>query len=274
MQPRTTGRTTARTTARLPAKPKPKNWPVLVGIGLTGVLSGVLIAGQGTSLGTVSAAPGGDSAAPPSTTLPPTEGAVTTVGTTIAGSTTTVPAGSTTTVIVDNQSALPSVETTLPPEQPVDVTLDAPIIPPAAPEDTSDIPVLETLVPTTLPADAPPDEGPPEEEPGPGGTDRATLRLVIANADARPDLEQLAAQRLIAKGYGSVTVANDTTPPAQFTTVYYRPGFNRAAVTVTLDLEAENVSLEPMPTDLTTPLTSADGQGDVIVMLGPDIPNE
>jgi hypothetical protein len=248
---------------------------VLVGIGLTGLLSGVLIAGQGTSLGTVSAAPGGDSAAAPSTTLAATEGdAVTTVATTTAGSTDIVDTGSTTTVvIVDAQSALPSVETTLPPEQPVDVTLDAPIIPPAAPDGTADLPVLETIVPTTLPADAPPDEPPPEEDPVPGGTDRASLRLVIANADSRPDLEQLAAQRLTDSGYGNVTIANDTTPPVEFTIVYYRPGFNRAAVTVTIDLEAENVSLEPMPTDLTTPLTSADGQGDVIVMLGPDIPD-
>ena len=255
-----------------------KNGPVLIGIAVIGALAGVLIAGQGASLGTVSAAPGADSAAASTTIVVASNaGAPTEVTTTIAAdptATTVVDTGSTTTTLVETAVVTPTVGPTLA-EQSVEDTTDIPFEAPP-PDPTLDIPV-ETVATTAPqqesepPAAEEPEVKPDPVVPWPSGRDRASLRLVIVNADARPDLDEAATQRLTEQGYGHVTVGDDVAP-VEYTIVYYRPGFNRAAVTVTIDLEAEDVSLEPMPENLATPLTSADAEGDIIVFLGPDIP--
>jgi hypothetical protein len=125
--------------------------------------------------------------------------------------------------------------------------------PPAETPVTDDIPVI-----TVDPA------------PDPNDVDRSTMRLVIANADGR-DLAPGIADQLFGKGYEKITVAtaNDT---VQFTTIYYRDGFNASASLVGLDLDLEDATLLEYPVDAANPLTSYDDLGDVIILLGSDIP--
>ena len=183
-----------------------------------------------------------------------------------------------TTVIVAVESPVPVDSTTTTLDPAVDpnaatttvTTIAAP--PPAQPVDSVDIP-LPPIDSVDIPTTFPPDEPAEPVIPYPGGTDPATMRVVIANADsaARPDLENSVLATLNGLGYGVVTMADDLAP-IDGTIVYFRDGFNRAAFTIALDLEAADVSLLPMPEGLAAPLTSADDAGDVIVLLGPDVP--
>jgi hypothetical protein len=250
-----------------------KHGPVLVGIGLVGALAGILIAGHGPSLGIVSAAPGDVPAAiAPTTTMIASEAPVPTTADGPATTATTVvvtAAAPSTSIAVASEAAGPGTTTPATEAPVVADTLDIP--PPLGPDPTLDIPAPTTAAP--LPAatsDVPPDDGEPDpsEVPWAAGTDRASVRVVIANGDMRPDLDEAMTQRLTDAGYTQITVAADVAP-VEYTTIYYRVGFNRAAVAITLDLEAADVSLEPMPD---TPVTNADAAGDVVVLLGPDIP--
>lgn len=230
--------------------------PVIVSLAVVGALAGMFIAGRDPSVDTIAAgpavtasfgdvqAPSADGADAPSTTV--------LVASEPVAPTTTDPAATTTTV--DPAGATTTIDTTVPPENAPDVTLDIPI----GPVDTADIPTVPTV----------PDQPTPEEPPP---VTPANLRVVIADADSRVGLDDIAAQRLADLGYQQVTVAADV-PQVEFTTVYFREGFNRAAVNISIDLGASNVSLQPMPTDGSAPITTADAAGDVIVLLGPDLP--
>jgi hypothetical protein len=240
---------------------------IIAGITVAGVIAGVLIGARGPVLSTVSAEPiatfarSGQEVAD---ALEPTaEAASTTVVVTVESQ---VPVDSSTTTTVLDPNLDPNAATTTvttiegaPPQQPTD-SVDIPL----PPVDSVDIPT--TYVPD-------PEEPVEPTAPPNGGTTRATLRVVIANADssARPDLENATLATLNAIGYGAVTMADDLAPIAA-TIVYFRDGFNRAAFTIATDLQAADVSLLPMPEGLVTPLTSADDAGDVIVLLGPDVP--
>ncbi len=105
----------------------------------------------------------------------------------------------------------------------------------------------------------------------PAGADRSTLRLVVAGADGRAELADITAARLTALGYDNVRIAQPTAP-VEFTIVYFRSGFNREAVSVATDLQADDPMLEEWTLDAANPLTDADEAGDVIVLLGSDAP--
>lgn len=241
---------------------------IIAGITVAGVVAGVLIGARGPVLSTVSADPiatfprsGGEVA----DALEPAIDAASSVVTVESAAPTDIDSTTTTVGAVDPNAGTTTVTTVEPaaPPPPVD-SVDIPL----PPIDSVDIP-------TTFPPD--PEEPNEPVIPYPGGTDPATMRVVIANADsvARPDLENSTLALLTSLGYGVVTVADDlapANPPVDGTIVYFRDGFNRAAVTIAIDLEATEVTLLPMPEGLTTPLTSADAAGDVIVLLGPDVP--
>ncbi|MGD9999193.1 MAG: LytR C-terminal domain-containing protein, partial [Ilumatobacteraceae bacterium] len=228
-----------------------KSGPVLVGIALIGALSGVLVSWHDDSPGVVRAAPDVTQLAVSTTTSIVASAAPVPT----SAPATTADASTTSTVIVASEAV--AAPTTPPPtttEAPVVDTVDIPAA--EGPDPTLDLPpappstaaVESTTVPATV-------EEPPPESPDPpwaAGGERATVRVVIANADLRPDLDEATLQRLAALGYTQVLAAADLAP-SNFTTIYYRENFNRAAVTLAIDLEADEVSLEPMPA---TPLTN------------------
>ena len=109
------------------------------------------------------------------------------------------------------------------------------------------------------------------DDDGSTDTDRSTLRLVIAGADGRAGLADATAARLTTLGYGNFHIAQPTSP-VEFTVIYFRSGFNRAAVAVATDLQADDPMLEELTDDAANPLTDADPKGDVIVLLGSDAP--
>ena len=107
---------------------------------------------------------------------------------------------------------------------------------------------------------------------GPTTADRSTLRVVIADAADRTGPAERTASRLANLGYGDIRVGTATSP-VEFTVVYFRSGFNRAAVTVAQDLNADDPALEELLADSADPLTDADDSADVIVLLGADAPD-
>ena len=94
---------------------------------------------------------------------------------------------------------------------------------------------------------------------------RTEVRVVVANGDGRFNLAGVNGNRLEAAGYTQVDLTDAGKVPA--TVVYFRPGFDREAVIVAADLLVPNAIIEPLPD---TPVTSNDGLGDVVVVLGPD----
>ena len=97
--------------------------------------------------------------------------------------------------------------------------------------------------------------------------DRTSFRVVAANGTNTGGLAGRTADRLRALGYTQVT-PSDTLDAAAVSTIYYRPGFAAAAALVAADLQ-----LAPTATaELTAPVSQADGDGDVIAVLGDDLP--
>jgi hypothetical protein len=99
--------------------------------------------------------------------------------------------------------------------------------------------------------------------------DRATVRLVVANASSRTGLAKANGDRMTELGYDQVDLG-DADQPVELTTIYYRSGFLEAAALVSADLGIEGAPILEIPSDLATPLTNSDQFGDVIVLLGPD----
>ena len=97
--------------------------------------------------------------------------------------------------------------------------------------------------------------------------DRTSFRVVAANGTNTSGLAGRTADRLLTLGYTQVT-PSDTLDAAAVTTIYYQPGFAAAAALVAADLQ-----LAPTATaELTAPVSQADGDGDVIAVLGDDLP--
>ena len=240
-----------------------RTWPLIVALAVGGCIAGTAIAGvpldhkssvveldptkstiaqvvngqvvlPTTSLpgAPVTAAPaaGDQTTAPATSTVPPTEPA-----------TTTIALGSEPPIATEpsvTAAAEPPPTTFAPPPAEIPVTND---------------------IPTTAEVPATPD-----------AVDRATTRLVVANADGR-DLAAGMADQLYGIGYRKITVATAAVQ-VQFTTIYYREGFNRTASLVGIDLGTEDATLLEYPVDTANPLTNYDDLGDVIVLLGSDIP--
>jgi hypothetical protein len=257
--------------------PVEKSGPVLVGLALIGALSGVLIAGHGNTPGVVNAAPAGTQLGDAATTTVVASAAP--LATSAQVTSTMAAATSTTEVIVASEAAVAPSGTPTAPAVTVADTVDIPAA--QDPEPTIDTPapppseiateIAEETTTTAPPTTAPTDDEPPAASPDPpwaAGSERATVRVVVANADTRPDLDEATLLHLAEVGYTQIVAAADVAP-SSFTTIYYREGFNRAAVTLAIDLQADEVSLEPMPA---TPVTNLDDQGDLVVVLGPDVP--
>ena len=139
-----------------------------------------------------------------------------------------------------------------------------PVADPTVADPTTTIVQSSPVVPTAAPGSS--------AAGGPATADRSTLRVVIADAADRTGPAERTASRLANLGYGDIRVGTATSP-VEFTVVYFRSGFNRAAVTVAQDLNADDPALEELLADSADPLTDADDSADVIVLLGADAPD-
>ncbi len=225
-----------------------RSWPLVVGLAIVGSASGVLIAGRADPVDTV--ATGRlvtDLDTEPITVGPAIVGS-TTIGPAIVGPITVGP------ITIGSTTVGPVADPTVADPNTV-----------ADPTTTivQSSPVLATAAPGSSAAGA---------AGGPATADRSTLRVVIADAADRTGPAELTASRLANLGYGDIRVGTATSP-VEFTVVYFRSGFNRAAVTVAQDLNADDPALEELPADSADPLTDADDSADVIVLLGADAPD-
>jgi len=100
-----------------------------------------------------------------------------------------------------------------------------------------------------------------------GPLPRDQVRLVIANGDGRFRLASITADRMRPLGY--IVNVGDIPTLVDATIIYYRPGFGDEAAIVAVDDEVPDAILAPLPDK---PVTNADSQGDVILVLGPDAP--
>jgi len=100
-----------------------------------------------------------------------------------------------------------------------------------------------------------------------GPLPRDQVRLVIANGDGRFRLASITADRMRPLGY--IVNVGDIPTLVDATIIYYRPGFDDEAAIVAVDDEVPDAILAPLPDK---PVTNADSQGDVILVLGPDAP--
>jgi hypothetical protein len=100
-----------------------------------------------------------------------------------------------------------------------------------------------------------------------GPLPRGQVRLVIANGDGRFRLASITADRMRPLGY--IVNVGDIPTLVDATIIYYRPGFDDEAAIVAVDDEVPDAILAPLPDK---PVTNADSQGDVILVLGPDAP--
>ena len=100
-----------------------------------------------------------------------------------------------------------------------------------------------------------------------GPLPRDQVRLVIANGDGRFRLASITADRMRPLGY--IVNVGDVPTLVDATIIYYRPGFGDEAAIVAVDDEVPDAILAPLPDK---PVTNADSQGDVILVLGPDAP--
>jgi hypothetical protein len=100
-----------------------------------------------------------------------------------------------------------------------------------------------------------------------GPLPRDEVRLVIANGDGRFRLASITADRMRPLGY--IVNVGDIPTLVDATIIYYRPGFDDEAAIVAVDDEVPDAILAPLPDK---PVTNADSQGDVILVLGPDAP--
>ena len=103
-----------------------------------------------------------------------------------------------------------------------------------------------------------------------GTLPRDQVRLVIANGDGRFKLATTTADRLRPLGY--IIDFGDALQPVSATIIYYRPGFDDEAVIAANDIGVPGAVLAALPTSSALAVTNSDGNGDVIVVLGPDAP--
>ena len=103
-----------------------------------------------------------------------------------------------------------------------------------------------------------------------GPLPRDQVRLVIANGDGRFKLATTTADRIRPLGY--IIDFGDSLQPVSATIIYYRPGFDDEAAIVANDISVPGAILAALPTSSAQAITSSDGNGDVIVVLGPDAP--
>ncbi|HEY5424070.1 MAG TPA: LytR C-terminal domain-containing protein [Ilumatobacteraceae bacterium] len=104
----------------------------------------------------------------------------------------------------------------------------------------------------------------------PGPLPRDQVRLVLANGDGRFRLASTTADRIRPLGY--VIDLGDAINPVDATVIYYRPGFDDEAAFAAVDIGVPDALILPFPTNASQPITTSDGNGDVIVVLGPDAP--
>ena len=103
-----------------------------------------------------------------------------------------------------------------------------------------------------------------------GPLPRDQVRLVIANGDGRFKLATTTADRIRPLGY--IIDFGDSLQPATATIIYYRPGFDDEGAIVANDIGVPGAILAALPTSSSQAVTNSDGNGDVIVVLGPDAP--
>ena len=103
-----------------------------------------------------------------------------------------------------------------------------------------------------------------------GPLPRDQVRLVIANGDGRFKLATTTADRIRPLGY--IIDLGDALQPVSATIVYYRPGFDDEAAIAANDIGVPGAVLAALPTSTAVAVTNSDGNGDVIVVLGPDAP--
>lgn len=96
--------------------------------------------------------------------------------------------------------------------------------------------------------------------------DRAEVRLVLANGDGRFNLVGSNAARLLELGYTSIE-QDDVSQRPDATMIYVRPGFEDEALVLRDDLGTPSAMVLPLPA---APVTSRDGDGDIVAVLGPD----
>lgn len=239
-----------------------RTWPLLVTLAVGGCIAGTAIAGVPTEQksSVVELDP------TKATIAQVVNGQVVLPTTSVLGPVTTLATG------VDDQKTPPAISIDLPTD-PATTTIalsetplaTQPSVTVAAepPPTTFAPPAAETPVSLDIPTTA-------EVPATPEAVDRATMRLVVANGDGR-DLAEGLADKLYGIGYRKITVATAASQ-VQYTTIYYRDGFNRAASLLGTDLGTEDATLLEYPVDTANPLTNYDDLGDVIVLLGSDIP--
>jgi len=98
--------------------------------------------------------------------------------------------------------------------------------------------------------------------------DRAALNVIVANGTDLTGIAGETAIALVNAGY-TKSVAVDALSLTASTVVYYRPGFNEAAVSVAAELELSDSRVQALPADA---VTGQDQLGDVIVVIGTDFP--
>ena len=103
-----------------------------------------------------------------------------------------------------------------------------------------------------------------------GLSPRKDVRLVIANGDGRFKLASVTADRIRPLGY--IIDLGDAIQTVDATIIYYRPGFDEEAAIVAIDISVPDATLAPLPTSASQAITNSDGNGDVVVVLGPDAP--
>ena len=93
---------------------------------------------------------------------------------------------------------------------------------------------------------------------------------MLANGDGRFKLASVTADRIRSLGY--IIDLGDTVNLVGATVIYYRPGFDVEAEIAATDLGVPDAIIVAFPKNSSQPITNADDNGDVIVVLGPDAP--
>jgi hypothetical protein len=225
---------------------------MLAGVIVIGAALGVAIAGWPDSNDEPTIRPAAPVAAPLDTTPFPSVTSAGAGATVLpASSTASTPASETTALKVASLPATPST---------VSVTTAVPTT--AAPVVT--VPVTtgtttgSTAAPTVPPATVLP--------PGLTALARDQVRVVLANGDGRYNLVGRNVDRLLPLGYVTIE-QTDLAGRVDRTVVYYRDGFMVEAVRLAADLLVPDALVEPLGTRT---ITSSDGLGDLVAVLGPD----
>lgn len=141
------------------------------------------------------------------------------------------------------------------------------------PVATTTIAAATTIVPASTsvaPTIAPSTTEAPTTTPTSGLLPRNQVRLVIANGDGRFRLANITADRIRALGY--IIGVGDTLYRVDETVIFYRPGFDDEALYAANDIGVPGAIILAFSTDESQPITNSDANGDLIIVLGADVP--